>query len=1781
MRDIYTECKKDLITLEKLTLEALERGNALLFEQLVEVSTLVNRSIKVFEDFEKGGTKGTPKIAESMYQVSMNIDRRDSERKKKHHEGEKKNETREKKYKMVDEEDENDKRSRSKSRSRSRSGSRGKRKDYEKRKKKKKEKEKEKKYYPSDDNSKEKYFGDNKNMFKSESLDSFSKEFGNFHDTNILSSEMDEEFNDFNVKQKSRKKKKKKLHDSGKLKFEGSNNEYDFLDKNNIDSLDDFNLSNSGFKHRRNSSKKDFTSTSNLVIIIHISDIINVSLDLRNVCIYLTLKSLDNKIYIRKKSRNKNVENFSINVSELFEFSIFYNNQLFLTVDVIDSLNNTYYYTCLININKNILKKTKYFTPTAYLLTKVTENFNPHQQLKNGKNVSTNPSILFPSKSFGCENIKGESTNFEFIGPTVDMYPGMNNNFTDINLSNNMKNNYNFNRSVNYIPNFYNMNYMSKSHNNPNYNNFNFASRNFPNRSVNNFNFSNPNRGNHNFVNPNVGNSNVGNPKFGNSNYANLNFVNPNYANPNFCTPNFGNPNFGNPNFRNPNFGNPNFGNPNFGNPNFGNPLFKRDPFDNDSNNNTASNVDQEKDSFEKLSSAAKLDTLETTKDRVMKGNECANEIERKNELNKMEGKFSSSSSYIIMNIFLKNKDFDHETELMKQNNLNLYKELYNVCNKEKMFYENKSKENEKKIEQLDKAVMLLELDNESYIDANNKLKEIIESNKEIIKFIENMVKKKNSKIEKLEKENEKVHEAEKLIEENRKENNYLSEKISKLNTIFNEHKSKLKDSNQINNNLNGKVNNLLFQLQNAQMKNEKLLLYLSFLLKHIHQNSCSGEHNSASIMKLKRMNCNIENATVENYNTLLEDHINNYNYVKENAKYNDLIIKKFIGNQRKVSITPQMMEKIFGLYSSKEERKMFNFSDNNGDSNDHGRRNPAGEGGADSSINGNTNLLRKENYKMLKGAPTEEKEELLEGEVDDLLIDDYLVNGYKKYMSTTSSNDIREKRNNGEDFPISKKIKGKKKSNNNDVFDSHLNSDEVLSSNEENTFSFNMKKTENMEKRGQKKGEEKKNYHYAINEKRENIHNDKHLNNISDFKITNNERNQFSNNMITSGGNGTESESNSTFSFHVKKRDELYNFTKSKRNKKCERNKYIDLKKGRNELTEWKKKHNDKDKKSDEKSRNDKFNYDKNNLIVYKDKKSDFFLGNKEEKHNGKKTALDKYKNKKRNKLRYNENHTFSNCEMGSDSSQRGKNAYKVKHKKKNNVLSDSYLNVSNKSRKKKIIKEKLIPVWNGDISGEVDEEKEEKERDEGVDNRENKEEKNTEKKGKQIYFPKHKNINNLSKKTTNDYFSDYKSFEKKFNYFVKVSGDIKGSILSNSSDKISYAMNLKKKSYFSNLERIIDKCNKKEQKITFLDNYLNAKMKSNTLSEEDIMKHKNLLRNFYRKNTKGLIFENTLIKIYAKLYYCNESSGHGRRDYLSNGSTNKKSKRKISKRGNNNVNNNDDGCSNSRNGLRSGDLSKGRNNSHLHNENKNERKEYDGNSSNSNAKLSRSEGGMKKENIYMNIYIKSILYNIIYVKSDLSENKMDSIKVVKRNLKKNYNEVIEENDYINLKKNEICLLYTLCFKRNHLNNLPLFLNVECLNNDNTTIKLKVALPFPHLFLLKPNSLHLNNFVKKFPGKNKYYYKSYYYTMVGFSTFNEFINSLKLYNSFNVFHFDSYNILYSTYPINEQKKLLLLIVCDFVKKKAATLHDTVKLHFISLSNSLISFSINLFKQIL
>ncbi|KOB88192.1 hypothetical protein PFDG_04686, partial [Plasmodium falciparum Dd2] len=208
--------------------------------------------------------------------------------------------------------------------------------------------------------------------------------------------------------------------------------------------------------------------------------------------------------------------------------------------------------------------------------------------------------------------------------------------------------------------------------------------------------------------------------------------------------------------------------------------------------------------------------------------------------------------------------------------------------------------------------------------------------------------------------------------------------------------------------------------------------------------------------------------------------------------------------------------------------------------------------------------------------------------------------------------------------------------------------------------------------------------------------------------------------------------------------------------------------------------------------------------------------------------------------------------------------------------------------------------------------------------------------------------------------------------------------------------------------------------------------------------------------------------------------------------------------------------------------------NNNSNNSNNNNSNNNYSNNSNNYDSnKKNMLENNLTNDKIYMNIYVKSILYNILYIKSDLSENKMDHIKVIKRNIKKNHNDAIEENEYINLKKNDICLLYTLCFKKAYLNHMLIFLNMDCLINDNTIIKFKLTLPFPHLFLCKPNSLYLNNFIK-----------------IRFPTFQEFINSLKLYNSFNVFHFNSFNILYTTYPTDNKNKILLIIVCDFIKTK-------------------------------
>ncbi|EUD67237.1 hypothetical protein C922_02387 [Plasmodium inui San Antonio 1] len=1857
MQDIYAECKKDLMTLEKLTLEALEKGNANLFEKLVEASTHVNRSIKLFESFEKNHKERPRTFSEGGGSpqngaIQMAHDDRDFSKKKKSHQGYKKHDSkrRGKKYKsMSDEEEDSEGRNRSKSQSRSRSHSRsgslgrssGRRKEHEKRKKKKKEKEKEKerrKYFKSDEenNSKEKDTNDNKKMIKSDSLESFNKAFGTFHDTmNMLSSEIEEDLDDFQLKEKKQQKKKKKKQNDGKIKRQHNkdndnededDSEDSFLRKNQIDSPDNLSpRSSSTTKGKTNKGRKVISSHGNhhpVVIVIHISDIINVSRNLKTIYIVLTLKSIDNKISIRKKSKNKHVDNFSVNVSELFEFSVFHNKQLFLYIEVVDTDKNSHCYTCLINLNNRILKKTRFFVPTAFLLTQVSDNVDDNGGNQNS--IPTNP-IIFPSSHQNSkdENFDIDMKDFSFISPTLNSFPGGSSfdrrvvghelhgnpptddligaNPTGRNRANNRLNDfpvawanpnnfYAMNQNLR-NPNLTNFNFSRTNQNGPNSNNFNFVSRNVAHRNMSTWGNGNQGFGTPNFGSPNFAYRNVGGPSFGG----------PSFGGPSFGVPSFGGPSFGNPSFGGPNrsVSNPTFSNYNIGHPDVGqanlDPFEPFDPFDLDEANTGTSKKD-----------AIGSPQVDSPSSRITKGSEKANEAEeekKKKEQAKNEKNFSSDCSYIIMNIFLKNKDFDHETELMKQNNLNLYKQLYNVSNKEKVYYENKNKENEKKIEELDKAVMLLELDNESYVEANNKLKEIIESNKEIIKVIENIVKKKNNKIEKLEKENERVVQAEKLIEENKKENVFLSQQITKLSSNFKENKMKLKDYNQVNENLNSKVNNLLFQLQNAQMKNEKLLLYLSYLVKHIHKSSCDDDANMLSLMTLKKMNWGIEGLQIgRDYQDMPDDITNNCSYVKTGSKYEETMLKHFIKSQKRVNVNQKLLYKILGIPND-PKKEILNYSSDNSNGvllprvNTKGGRNTA-----------RCNLQKGEpmaNVDASKSATLSDQLDASQDEEKDIHIDDFLVKGYKKYITATSSTEINQENHlrSGEiHHPFAKKKKKKKKEkrdekstlkgvpqNQRKQKSSHnsrpygfpqmnWSSDEEAKKDQRHSFDLNVKRMDELQKGKESKGEGQKSHLLSNKEKIKTRRILSEMN--SEIQIRHHTNDIFHEDSFNHSRDRSNNDTNSTFSFNVKNDANWGHLKKQKRGKKQEKNQEGEnnqnhaSRRGRPELSKKGKTQQGKKpgyavKQTGERTTKGKGKKDLRRDLMdegdadqyYDDYHGSFLpLRTRREKQDRKKHSLSNYKKKKRNKLVYNENYTFSNCEMSNDDAPQGvEGPSKVRSKKEKNILSDTYLNERDRSRRKQRKHEEGSPLWDDPLGEkQFDEERGPRHDSSGGSSR-RRSRNGMQKKGKDA---KHKRFIHLKKKTTNDYMSDYKSFEKKFNYFVKVSKNLQGSLLSNNSDKISYAVKLNKKGYFTNLERIINKFNNKEQTFSYLDSYLSTQIKSKFLSDDDIKKHKNRLRHFYSKNTKGLIFENTLVKLYAKLYYVNEPSGKSngyKKEALlspdshdSNGDTSK-----VPPSGSaNGICKNDGNIVNSKDGdTTRNDCKKGKEN--------------------------KPEKTLKKENIYMNIYVKSILYNIIYIKSDLSENQMDHIKVIKRNLKKNYNKVTEENDYINLKKNEICLLYTLCFKKNHLQKLPVFLNVECLNNDNSIIKLKITLPLPHLFLLKPNSFYLNDFVKNFSEKHKYYYKSYYYNMLDFSTFKDFINSIKLYNSFNVFHFDSYNILYSTYPVNAKCKMILLIVCDFVKKKNGASNDTVKLHFVSLSNSLISFAVNLFRQIL
>ncbi|CRH00260.1 conserved Plasmodium protein, unknown function [Plasmodium relictum] len=1488
IRDIYEKCKKDLFSIEKLTVEALEKGNAKLFEELVEASTVVDKSIKLFETYEKNQKDGTLKIPRSSYHTTYsdetkeNIKRKHSDRKKRN------DRKKDKKYKSVHEESEDKKKKKYKSLGNTVEdikGKKSKKKKYEKIKNKKREKS----YDINEDKNIKKDIND-KHFFTLDSKYSFNKEVESFYNTNSLSSELVDDTHSNEKKKKKKKKKNFEKEDSSTIEnnytytYDNAlnSNKNNYLKHNSKDKTYDFNIENS--------------SNNSLIIIVHISEIINVLLDIKSVYIYLTLKSLDNKVNIKKRSKKKKVEKFTIDISELFEFSIIYNNQLFLSIDIIDSENNTYYYTCLINLNKTILKKTKFFTPTAFLLTAVHEKLHFKERGDNSGNLFNK-----------------------------------NNSFINRNYCNNIENSYNNTQMENYKSIKYMSNALDINNNSDNYYRINKTNN------------------------------------FGNSN--NLNNIN--------SFQNFGNI------------------------------------------NNTSIKSDK------------------------------MNEKE-KNEFHKIEGEVSNNHSYVIMNIVLKNNEFDYETEVIIENNINLYKELYNICNKEKMFYENKNKENEKKIEELDKTVMLLELDNENYVQANNKLKEIINGKKEIIKTIEKIIKKKNSKIEKLRKENKKIDEAEKIAEENKKQNSYLSQKISKLNTSFVEYKLKLENSSQVNNNLNSKINNLLFQLQNAQFKNEKLLSYLLFLLKHMHHFHYSNNDNSFNFLNFKKLNMKFSKYKLDNYNDLLTNL--NHNLINEdicknsNENFNSI---KCLKNKKNINLSLEYSDDLSKSHYEKENNCN---SDNSlvEYKNDYENNFP--------------NIYEDISYKISSDKEKKSKDKIL----DDALTDEFLIQQYKKNITFSK----KKKEKNDDNSDSSKKVK---KHISNYIHKLNLDNDKLLDNDQIDNSNLNIKREYDEED------------HSSVNEKEEK-ENNIHLNDINNVKIVNDSNSNF--NEILSSHNGINSVTYSTFSFNIKNYKE-----KSKKRslfkKKDKKNKI-----GKNTL-KYKMENNHMNKcieDFDNDSLNEKGDNFSYNSDINKDKYNNIFTGMKDKIQ---KENINNYK-KKRSSVVYNEYNSTSNNKYHNNI-EKNETIHNMNNKKdlekKINISDKTSLNVKNMEKKQKLNNEKYSLYLEN-----------EKSRKKKVEEKENDNKKEV---NKYLSFKDSECFYDINKKNTNDYLSDFKNFEKKYNYFLKVPGNHKETILSKSDH--SYVVNKYKKNYFSNLEKIINKCKKKEHNISFLDNYLHAEMNSKFTSHEEINYHKKLLRNFYIKNLKGLIFKNAFVEIYANIYFndkYNQKIYKGKSDYLDIFEDNNK-------------------------------------------------------------------------NIYMNIYIKSIFYSLMYIKGYINENKMENITVIKRYLKNNNNNnnITGDNDYIYLKKNEICLLYELSFNSSYLINLPLFLNIECLINDNTTTKFKVSLPFVHLFLFKPNSLYLNNFIKNNYG-GKYYYKAYFYNMMDFTSFDEFISILKLRNSFKIFHFNSYIILYTNYYFDDKKNPILLLLCDFIKNKNNS-NGIVKLYFISISDELISFSINLFKQIL
>ncbi|CRG96439.1 conserved Plasmodium protein, unknown function [Plasmodium gallinaceum] len=1492
IRDIYTKCKKDLISLQKLTLEALEKGNAKLFEELVEVSTEVDKSVKLFENYEKNKKEETSKISHNTNNIKFTNETKEDIKKKHRHSKEKRSsKKKDKKYKNVHEESENEIETEKKYKSSSRKiddirkrENKSRKKEYEKRKKKKKEKgkekEKEKSYDLNEDECVEKDIND-KYFFQLGSKDSFNKEVETFYNTRSLSSEAVNDIYDSNERKKKKKKKKKYTNniETESLLDIGNNYIYD----NELNSNKN-NYLKHNYQDKTYNLNTEYSLDNPLIIIVHISEIINVLLDVKSVYIYLTLKSLDNKVNIKKSSKKKTVEKFSINVSELFEFPILYSQQLFLSVDIIDSESNAYYYTCLINLNKTILKKTKFFAPTAFLLTEVHENL------------------------YSQERNEGNSN--------IDIF-NKNNNF--INYYDNIKNVYNKEMDI--------------------YNSTKYMS----------------------------------NTSVGLNNYFD-NYYKTNQTN----------------NFR----------------------------------------------FFNNLNDTSNFANFENANNSLMKGSNNIKE-EKKNGSHNME--VSNNYSYIIMNIVLKNNEFDYEAEIIKENNINLYKELYSICNKEKIFYENKNKENEKKIEELDKTVMLLELDNENYIEINNKLKEIIDEKKEIIKIIEKIIKKKNNKIEKLLKENKKISETEKLFEENKKENNYLSQEISKLNTTFNEYKIKLKDTSQINNNLNNKINNLLFQLQNAQFKNEKLLSYLLFLLERINHFNYSNIDNPFKFFNIKKFNMNIFKYKLDNYNDLLTKlNHNMINYDKHNSINEYFNFKKCLTNEEKRNLNLEFTDYLPNSCYKKE---------NNSD-----KDNTLVEYNNDCENNFS------ENYKYIHRNKLFDKNK----NSNETINGEFLIHQYKKYITSK-----KNKKNNA-DNDSSKK---EKKNVRNYLHELNMDDNKTLSNCQKYNINLN-------EKSDYKYGED----HSIIKEKEEK-RNNIHLNDINNITLVNDEKSNFSETL--SSQNIINNITNSTFSFNIKKRDKS---KKKDTENKTRQEKIKDII-NNNQINNCDKSYDDEF--FDENSGN--ISYSNNDIS--KNNSNDIFT---EMKGRYQKENLHNYK-KKKNKHIYND-YSASSSDKYSSNIEQNQSTFEIDNKKdiKENInISDkNSLNVKNKENKKKLNNE--------NYSLYIEDEK----------NKIKKEKKENDRKNEDNYLNFHSSeyLYDINKKNTNDYLSDYRNFEKKFNYFLKVSRNLKETILSKSDDKYSHLVNIQKKSYFNNLEKIINKCEKKEHNISFLDNYLYKKINSKFISNEEINNHKKLLRNFYLKNLKGLIFKNAFIEIYTNFYF----------------KDNYNQKKYIRKSGHMNI-----------------------------------------------------FGDQNNKNIYLNIYIKSTFYNIMYIKGNINENKIDNITIIKKYLKKNdnNNKVTDDNDYIYLKKNEICLLYKLSFKSNYLNNQPLFLNIECLINDNTTIKFKISLPFVHVLFFKPSSLYLNNFIKSYSA-SKYYYKTYFYNMMSFSNLHEFINVLKLSNSFNIFHFKSYIILYTNYHFDDKKNSILLLLCDLSKNKNNS-NGILKLHFVSISDELISFSINLFKQIL